>query len=365
MIASDAERGARERKPTLLVNGRIATLDALTPSPEALLTDGERVAFIGRRSDADAMAATLSPADVVDLRGHCVIPGLIDMHAHLDREGLKQLHPSMTGLRSRRDTLDRIAELARNASKRDWIVTAPIGEPPFYFFDDPKFEADLYPTRQELDEIAPDNPVYIRPILGFWRWSPWPERLVSAANTAAMRAAGLTDEIAPPSPSVEFERDSAGRLTGRFFERTTASILELTHFSRAFRYESRDRLNALRVSQQIALSTATTTVFEGHGVESAVLQAYEALHRDGQMAMRAELVFSPDWMQATRSPEDTIGSELLWLAGQGRGDDMLKVRGIFINPLLTVDDQVRGACCYTGLAIASGAACGKTPCWVC
>jgi predicted amidohydrolase YtcJ len=344
--------GAQETKavPCLLMNGRISTMDAAVPSPEALLTDGERIAFTGTRRDAEAMAATFPRISLVDLQGNCVIPGLIDMHAHLDREGLKKMHPSMTGLRSRQDVLDRVAALVRGVASGEWIVTAPLGEPPFFFFDDPKIEADLYPSRWELDEIAPDNPVYIRPILGFWRWSPWPERLVSAANTAAMRRAGLTDATTPPSPSVELERDSTGHLTGRFFERTTASILELTHFARAFRYSGSDRLSALRVSQRVALSTATTTVFEGHGVEPAVLQAYESLHCEGQMAVRAELVFSPDWSHATQAPEDMIESQFAWLQGPGKGDDVLRMRGIFINPLLTPDDQVRGNCNYTGMA---------------
>src|SRR5260370_867216 len=229
-----------------------------------LLIDGERVACIGSRRDVEANAAKLPRVDVIDLRSHCVIPGLIDMHAHLDREGLKRRHLAMSGLRSRRDVLDRIGTLAGSMEQGAWLVTAPLGEPPFYFFDDPGHESDLYPTRWELDEVAPDRPVYIRPILGFWRWSPWPECLVSAANSVALDAVGLTDDTAPPTPTGELEREPPGRLTGRFFERTTASILELTHFSKAFRYENVDRLQALDVSQRLALSTATTTIFQRH-----------------------------------------------------------------------------------------------------
>src|SRR5258708_852387 len=272
------------------------------------------------------------------------------MHAHLDREGLKRRHVAMSGLRYRRDVLDRIGTLAGSMEQGAWLVTAPLGEPPFYFFDDPGHESDLYPTRWELDEVAPDRPVYIRPILGFWRWSPWPECLVSAANSVALDAVGLTDDTAPPTPTVELERDPAGRLTGRFFERTTASILELTHFSKAFRSENVDRLQALDVSQRVALSTATTTIFEGHGVEPAVHRAYAALHRAGRMAIRAELVFSPDWSNSAVAPNELIDRELGWLAGNGRGDDVLRMRGIFINPLVTDDDRVRSKTGYTGMA---------------
>ncbi len=336
--------------PDLLVNGLIATMDPKAPAPEALLTAGDRVAFVGRRADAQSLAATLDDVQVVDLQGACVIPGLIDMHAHLDREGLKRLHPAMTGLRTRHDVLARISDLSRAAAPGEWIVTSPLGEPPFYFFDDPETEADLYPTRWELDEAAPDNPVYIKPILGFWRWAPWPERLISVANSAAMLAADLHDGTPQPSPSVTLERDLKGRLSGRFFEATTASILELRHFAKAVRYAGVDRVGALRVSQQVALAAAVTTVFEGHGVEPAVLDAYRALHRERQLTVRAELAFSPDWLHATAQPDAVVDRDLAWLGGEGRGDDMLCVRGLFVNPYATLDDRVRGSCGYSGMA---------------
>jgi predicted amidohydrolase YtcJ len=336
--------------PDLLFNGRIATMDSAVPSPEALLTDGAHVAFVGTRAEAEALARKLPGTRRVDLGGHCVIPGLIDMHAHLDREGLKALHPPMTGLRSRADVLSRIADLARQAAPGEWIVTSPIGEPPFYFFETPEAEADLYPTRWELDEAAPHHPVYIRPILGFWRWSPWPERLVSAANTAAMQTAGLTGDIAPPTPSVELERGPDGSLSGRFFERTTASLLEILCFGRAFQYSNADRIRGLELAQQIALRYGVTSIYEGHGVEQAVLEAYNELHRRGRMAIRAELVFSPDWLNASDSPDRTVERELAGLSGDGQGDDVLRTRGIFINPLVTPDDRARGRARYTGMA---------------
>jgi predicted amidohydrolase YtcJ len=52
---------------------------------------------------------------VVDLRGRAVIPGLIDGHAHMDREGLKSVFPSPCKVRSIHDIQDRIADLARDA----------------------------------------------------------------------------------------------------------------------------------------------------------------------------------------------------------------------------------------------------------
>ncbi|HUG79421.1 MAG TPA: hypothetical protein VML57_18215, partial [Burkholderiales bacterium] len=53
--------------------------------------------------------------------------------------------------------------------------------------------------------MAPANPVYIRPIVGFWRWSPLKEVLVSAANSLALEAVGIRDDLVAPSPSDEGE----------------------------------------------------------------------------------------------------------------------------------------------------------------
>jgi predicted amidohydrolase YtcJ len=60
----------------------------------------------------------------------------------------------------------RIAELAHGKAPGEWIVTMPIGDPPYYF-DVPDILAEKrWPTRQELDAAAPRNPVFIRLIWG-------------------------------------------------------------------------------------------------------------------------------------------------------------------------------------------------------
>ena len=79
------------------------------------------------------------------------------------------MFPSLGRVRSIRDIQDRIAEFARGKKPGEWIVTMPIGDPPYYF-DVPDILAEKrWPTRQELDAAAPNNPVYIRSIWGLWR----------------------------------------------------------------------------------------------------------------------------------------------------------------------------------------------------
>ena len=65
--------------------------------------------------------------------------------------------------------------------------------------------------RQELDTAAPDNPVYIRSIWGYWRGAP---PLVSCANTEALERAGITRDTVAPVETLTIEKDASGHPTG-------------------------------------------------------------------------------------------------------------------------------------------------------
>ncbi len=185
----------------VLKNGKIITVDSAFSDTQAIAISGDEIVAVG----PDAMAAHTSPVTrVVDLKGKAVVPGLPDGHAHMDREALRSAFPSLGRVRSIRDIQDRIAELARTKRPGEWIITMPIGDPP-YCFDVPDILVEkCWPTRQELDAAAPENPVYIRAIWGFWRGT-FP--LVSCANTKALKRAGITRDTFSPVESLTIQKD--------------------------------------------------------------------------------------------------------------------------------------------------------------
>jgi len=93
----------RPQRPAdfVLRNGKIITLDRNSTIADSIAIAGDRIAAVGPNA---AMAAFTAPATrTIDLRGKTVVPGLIDGHAHMDREGLKNVFPSLGRVRSIRD----------------------------------------------------------------------------------------------------------------------------------------------------------------------------------------------------------------------------------------------------------------------
>jgi predicted amidohydrolase YtcJ len=331
----------------ILSNAKVITVDRDFTIAQAIAIAGDRILAVGRN---DTMAAHTAPETrVVDLKGRTVTPGLIDGHAHMDREGLKSVYPALGPVRSIRDIQGRIAELARATPRGEWIVTMPIGDPPYYF-DVPDILAEKrWPTRQELDAAAPNNPVFIRSIWGFWRHSL---PLVSIANTEALRRAGITRDTVSPVASLTIEKDGAGEPTGVFVEREMQPLAELIWFRQFFGFTRADRARALRVSMQAYHACGTTSVFEEHGVANEVIRAYKDAYRDGALTMRSALAFSPNWKATGNAPLGPfIEAWAGWLGEPALGDDWLKVTGLYINIGRRPSDDLRASASpYTGWA---------------
>ena len=331
----------------ILSNAKVITVDRDFTIAQAIAVAGDRILAVGRN---DTMVAHTAPnTRVVDLKGRTVTPGLIDGHAHLDREGLKSVYPALGPVRSIRDIQDRIAELARATARGEWIVTMPIGDPPYYF-DVPDILAEKrWPTRQELDAAAPNNPVFIRSIWGFWRHSL---PLVSIANTEALGRAGITRDTVSPVASLTIEKDGAGEPTGVFVEREMQPLAELIWFRQFFGFTRADRARALRVSMQAYHAYGTTSVFEEHGVANEAIRAYKDVYRDGALTMRSALAFSPNWKAAGNAPLGPfIEAWAGWLGEPVLGDDWLKVTGLYINIGKRPSDDLRASASpYTGWA---------------
>ncbi|MGE3932286.1 MAG: amidohydrolase [Rhodospirillaceae bacterium] len=341
-----ADRPPHAGADLIVVNGKVITVDPAFRLAQAVAVKDDRILAVG---SGDEMRALADPhTTIVDAGGRAVMPGLIDGHAHMDREGLKPVFPSLEGCRSIDDILQKIEALVKARGPGEWVVTMPIGDPPYYWDVPECLKEKRFPTRADLDRVAPDNPVYIRPIWGFWRHVL---PLTSVANTAALRAAGIDRNTPPPCPSVTFDKDAAGEPTGVIYERTFVPLVELGYFHMMPRFTPADRVAGLKRAMRLYNAAGTTSVWEEHGAAQEMIAAYQAVRNEGAMTARARLVYSPSWGSIGGEPAAMLPSWAAWLGRGGLGDEWLGVEGLYAEWGPTLENQWRAkAAPYTGWA---------------
>jgi len=298
--------------------------------------------------DAELLAKDFEGGPIIDASGHTLMPGMVDGHAHLDREGLKSIFPTLSGCKSIDDILQRIEVLVAQSEPGEWVVTMPIGEPPYYFDVPNNLLEKRWPTRVELDRISPNNPVYIRPIWGYWRHI---QPLTSIANSLALKEAGLEKDPGDLPEIIKFETDNNGSLNGIIHEYTFVPVVELAYFRCMPRFGHSERVEGIKRSMALYNASGTTSIYEEHGCAQELIEAYRTVNKDGAATVRASLVYSPSWHFANKEGYESAFSEWAdWIGGlRGNGDNWLTVAGIFADFGVTPDNLVRNrAAPYTG-----------------
>ena len=320
----------------ILHSGKIHTCDSQLGTVQALSIVGAHIHAVGQTTDL--LKAADQRTQLIDLKGGCVIPGLTDGHAHIDREGLRHQLPSLQHSKTLTDILDVIADEVRLRPEGTWIVTQPIGQPPEFLAD----VAHLTPTRFDLDRVSPKHPVFIRPIWGYWS-NAVPFSCV--ANSLALELAGIDQHTRSPSQDIVIDKDGNGHPTGIFWEKSLVPIVEHTFMRCAPGFSLAQREAALIYGMSQYNQVGTTCVFEGHGVASEVIQAYKSVHASGTGTVRAVLTFSPNWhLKGQGDAALLLKDWAAWVGRSGMGDDFLKVQGLYAEiDLDPHNNQLRAA----------------------
>lgn len=182
---------------TLLRGGRIWVGDPPSPGASWLLLEGARI--VGFGDDGGPRPPVEGPGpEVVSLGGGHVLPGITDPHTHLLVAALAPISGSGREWRSRDQALAAVAEAARHASGRHWIV--------FLGVSHREWEEPRRPTREDLDAVAGDQPVLLAD-----------ETIHEGVlNSAGMRASGVAWL---PDGHGDVDRGRGGEPSGLVWER--------------------------------------------------------------------------------------------------------------------------------------------------
>jgi predicted amidohydrolase YtcJ len=162
----------------ILIDGNIYTVNEKQPRAEAIAVKKDRVAFVGSNVDAKKLAR--EETRVVDLGGKTVVPGMTDSHCHIFGIGEREMTRNLEGTNTREDFLAKVKERVAQTGRGQWITGRGWIET---FWKPPRF-----PTRHDLDEIAPDNPVFLTRADGH----------AAIANSAALRIAKIDKNTSNP-----------------------------------------------------------------------------------------------------------------------------------------------------------------------
>ncbi|MGW3628413.1 amidohydrolase [Streptomyces sp. NPDC000880] len=302
-------QSASRAPDTVYINGRIwAGLPAQgsaaseVQEQQALAVTRGRVVALG--SVHDLLELTGPDTKVVDLGHRTVIPGLIDGHMHAVRAGAtwsSELHWS--GMPMLSHALDSIRTAARGAAAGEWIRAIGGWHPC-------QFEENRPPTRAELDEVAPDNPVYVQGLYD-----------VAVLNSQAVRIVGLDEWTDLPGDSVE--RDPA---TGQ----ATGVVRGLAAFTRCMAAipvpDPAEQRSSTRAMFADLNAVGLTGVVDpgGFGMSPERYDPLFDLWRAGELTARVRLYVSA--VDAGQELDQLDG----WLrhAQTGFGDDHLQVLGV-------------------------------------
>ncbi|MGD1218807.1 amidohydrolase [Streptomyces krungchingensis] len=253
--------------PVLTPEGRTATAVAVT---------GDRITAVGNAEVHDLAGPG---TEVVDLAGRLLLPGFQDAHVHPVPAGLELTQCDLTEAKTAEETLAAVRAYAAAHPDREWITGGG--------WSMEAFEGGT-PTRQLLDAVVPDRPVYLpnRDHHGAW------------VNSLALELAGVTRDTPDPADG-RFERDATGEPTGMLQEGAMQSVGRLTPPATAA-----DRLAALLHAQRHLHSLGITAwqdallgSFLGMDDPS---EAYLTAARDGSLTAR---VVGALWWDRARGAE--------------------------------------------------------------
>ncbi|MEW6742241.1 MAG: amidohydrolase family protein [Planctomycetota bacterium] len=200
---------ASETEPATLVitNGKIVTMDEHFPRAEALAIEGEWIVQVGTLAEIKPRIG--ASTQVVDVGGRLVVPGFNDAHCHFADGAALLRSLNLYGVTSKEQVLQMVAAKVAQAEPGEWILGSRY---------DHTLWGEEWPTKEDLDRVAPRNPVCLSRASGHSVW----------VNSKALELSGITRNTASPHAG-EIQKDPrTGEPTGILLE-SALELLKMSH----------------------------------------------------------------------------------------------------------------------------------------
>jgi predicted amidohydrolase YtcJ len=253
---------AAQTPDLILIHGTILTGAGLKKgNPQivsAMALSNGKVLAVGTDTEIKRLAGPQTK--VRDLAGAFVMPGLNDAHVHLGSAGQTKLNVDLTGSQSLDEMLKRIAAKASQSPAGHWLTGGG--------WDHTLWASKTLPARQDLDKVTGGHPALLERIDGH----------IAVANTAALKAAGITGKSKAPQGGA-IDLDANGEPTGILRD------TEMEEFERIIpppTMDDRRRGDSLAIED--AISHGLTSVQDYSDWDDFLV--YEELEKAGKLPIR-------------------------------------------------------------------------------
>jgi predicted amidohydrolase YtcJ len=249
-----------EHADLALVNGAVYTVDAARRWAQAVAVREGRIAAVG--TDAEVRELVGPRTEVIDLAGRMVLPGFQDAHVHPPSAGVEMLQCELLDLHGLDAYREAIRAYAESHPEAEWILGGG-------------WAMDVFPggvpTKDILDEIVPDRPVFLPSRDGHSAW----------VNSEALKRAGITRDT-PDPPDGRIERDELGEPIGALQEGAMRLVGDLAPEPTQEEWE-RGLLEAQRYLHALGITAWQDAIVGG---PYPTLEAYLAVAGRGELTAR-------------------------------------------------------------------------------
>jgi len=268
----------------VLMNGKIVTVDKNNPRAEALAVQGDTIVAVGSNKKIGKYIDKKA-TKVIDLQGKLALPGFNDGHVHFVYGGHALMSISLDNVTSFDEIQRRVKEKVENKNEGEWISGRG--------WDQEILPGKKWPTKELIDEVAPNNPVTLSRICGH----------CTLVNSYVLRISGITKDSLNPPGGVIIKDPITGEPTGILHEKAM-DLIKRPQLSDEESHEM-DK-EAVRLSVNEAARFGVTSVHDLDGK----IEVFKELLDEGALTVRVyagvPLLSPPEKLQEYKEWKQTL-----------------------------------------------------------
>jgi predicted amidohydrolase YtcJ len=281
----------------VLTNGKVWTVDPAKPEVEAVAVWHGRILAVGSKDQIEKLAGPKT--HVIDLKGHRVLPGFYDSHAHLLGSGLRLSEVALKDAKDETEFGRRLQEFDKKLPRDRWLLG---GE-----WDHDRALGGRLPSAKLIDRYVPDRPVFLRRYDGH----------MGVVNSLVLKMAGITEKTADPAGGVIYRVNGSHKPSGLLRDNAMGLVGSLIP------EPSEEAIaEAVGAALKEAAQNGVTSVQDMDGSDDATRQKlfrrYQELSKSGQLTARIDLRWPlAEWK---RLADMGVSARL--------GDDWVRIGGV-------------------------------------